>query len=180
VHAQPPKSVIIDAINRDRAAYNRQPYDPDRPPGQVLYADISSRLDPAAVIDAARAAFARRNWEITDDQGDGFVAKYRRGDIEAKLQVFLAGNALRYTDDSTIRDGAQRAMAPVVWINNVRGDLRSALATLTVREQSQAPRASGAPSRAAERLAALKRLFDAGLITAPEYEAKRAEILKDL
>jgi hypothetical protein len=173
-------ALVASAANAQ--PHNLPPYDPDRAPGKALYTDISPRLSPASVIQAARNAFARRNWQISSETPDSFDARYRSRDIEARLHVFFTGNALRYIDDSTIGDGAQRAMAPTTWMNNVRLDLRSALATMTVREQGRpVPHASQPKSGdPAERLRTLKALLDAGAITQAEYDAKRAEILKDL
>jgi hypothetical protein len=43
-----------------------------------------------------------------------------------------------------------------------------------------APVAPAAPTDPEQRLMMLKRLYDKGLITKPEYDKKRAEILKAL
>lgn len=171
--------IMRDALRRDSSPA----YDAERPPGQLLYGELSPRLDRTALFETVRNVFLMRSWQIVADSAEGFDAHRRSDDIDARVRVFLFGNELRYTDDSTVQNGAQRAMAPARWIATLRTDLRTALAPMTARAESQAPRA-GAVQRDTrdplERLRTLKALLDSGLITPAEYEAKRTEILKDL
>jgi len=132
------QDILREALRREPPSSQRTAEEGERPPGLLLYGDLSPRLDPAAVLTTARNVFTARNWEITAETADHFDAQYRSRDVEAKVQVFFVGGELRYSDDSTIRDGAQRAVAPAQWINKVRVDLRSAFAGMNARAERQA------------------------------------------
>ena len=178
------RGMVLEAVAKDQPSYRNVPYDPDRPPGQLLYGNLSPRLDAGVILETARNAFIVRNWQIMADTSEGFDAQFSSRDIEAKLHVFVIGSELRYLDDSTIHNGAQRAMAPGKWMATLRRDLRSAFASVNVRAESQPAAGVARPQAAArdpvQRLRELKSLLDSGLITQAEYEAKRAQILKDL
>ena len=147
-------------------------------PGRVLIA-VPAGADPQEVMKAARDAFAGRRWELKDEADGGFVADIRGAQESATLKVFLADNALRFTDRSTDRRG-QKSQVPDRWLNNLRADLRPTMAMLAPRAERKPVARATAPGDAEERLGTLKSLFDRGLITQTEYDAKRAEILKGL
>ena len=136
--------------------------------GQVLI-QVPAGADPRAVMEAAREAFAGRKWAVSGDAEGALVARIRGLDIDSTLKVFLAGDSLRYIDNTVERKGA-KGQVPERWLNYLRSDLRRSLNRL-------APPAATDP---AQRLSQLKTLLDRGLITQAEYDAKRAEILKGL
>ena len=150
-----------------------------RAPGQLLIG-VPAGADPKEVMDAARAAFVGRRWDVKENLDGAFVANIRGATDSANLKVFFADGALWFIDRSTDRRGA-KTQVPERWLNNVRADLRQPLGMLG----SRASRAKLVPqepaaSDAAQRLSQLKTLLDRGLITQAEYDAKRAEILKGL
>lgn len=138
--------------------------------------------DPQAVMQAAREAFAGRKWVVSSDVDGALLARIQNLDIDATLKVFFVDGSLRFIDQSVNRRGG-KAQAPERWLNFIRADLREPLGMLGGRVAPPAP-AARAPAPAvddpAERLRQLKTLLDRGLITQPEYDAKRAEILKGL
>jgi hypothetical protein len=150
------------------------------PPRQVLTV-VPAGADPQEVMKAARGAFVGRRWEVKDEADGGFVADIQGVQESATLKVFLADGALRFIDRSTDRKGG-KAQVPERWLNNIRVDLRRVIVTLTPRPERKPVARATAPTQgdAEERLRTLKSLFDRGLITQTEYDAKRAEILKGL
>jgi hypothetical protein len=148
--------------------------------GQVLIG-FSAGADPRQVMQAARAAFTGRRWEVKDDGEAAFIADIRGAQESATLKVFVVDGALRFIDRSTDRRGGD-AKAPERWLNNIRADLRQPLSQLARGEEKRpAARAdAGSAGDPVERLRKLKAAFDSGLITQSEYDAKRAEILKGL
>lgn len=153
---------------------------PLKPTSQLLFNGFRRDAEAEKVMAAARSAFVGRRWEVRNDADGALIAHIHSVDVDSTLKVFLVDGALRFTDRSTDRKGG-KASVPERWVNYVRADLRQAASRL-------APQGTKAPARGsaskqgdpAERLKKLKSLLDGGLITQAEYDAKRAEILKDL
>ena len=175
----------IDALRSDlSAAFAGKPPvvgltpPPPRAPGQILVS-LPAGADPQRVMEAAYSAFAGRKWAVSRDADGAVVARNRNFDIDATLKVFIGDGALRYIDGTLNRKGG-KGQVPERWLNYLRADLNRTIGALLREERRAAPPATANPGDATERLRRLKALLDRGLINQAEYDAKRAEILKDL
>lgn len=154
-------------------------------PGIRLMGNLPDNLTNEQILRAVWTALAGRRWVVQSSSDDTVVAEYSSGDTAGKLKVFLVGRELRYTDEGTRQKIANRPTTlPESWIANLRNDTAKHLRELSLAQRpsaSPAKSTASASSRAvAERLRAAKELHDSGVITADEYEKKRAEILRGL
>ena len=141
-------------------------------PSKVLLV-VPAGADRYRVMLATHNAFVRRKWVVGSDANGAVVARNRNLDVDATLRVFLAGGALRFID-STVDAKGRKAEVPERWLNYIRADLRRQFGSAAQREVAVKA------SDPVERLRKLKAMLDAGLITQPEYDSKRAEIIKGL
>jgi hypothetical protein len=185
----------LDALRTDlAAAFAGQPRAADatsiadRPQSQVLMR-VAPGSEAERVMDKVRVALSTRAWKLLPDEEGAVVAQNRSGELEARLKIFLAGDQLRFIDQSTRSDSLSRrgekiekAQVPERWIGCLRADLDKSLRELTPRKERRPLARDGAPKGddPVERMKKLKSLLDAGMITQAEYEAKRAEILLGL
>src|ERR1043165_8856554 len=151
---------------------------PPRAPGQILVS-LPAGADPQRVMEATYSAFAGRKWAVSRDADGALVARNRNFDIDATLKVFIGDGALRYIDGTVDRKGG-KGQVPERWLNYIRADLRNPINALARQERRPPPATAAGDQEPVERLRKLKAMLDAGLITQPEYENKRAEILKGL
>jgi hypothetical protein len=145
--------------------------------GKTLVAYIPPGTTIAEVMQAARQALIVRRWAIQAASDDAIRARLVRHGSDARLTIFYANGVLQY---------AEEGEAPPHWIDNLRTDIprlllrQRAANDRTERAETSRARAGNTPEVNAERLRALKQLFDSGMITREEYDRKRAEMLKDL
>lgn len=145
--------------------------------GKTLVGYFQPGTRPAEVMQAARDALARRGWAIQASSDEVIKARLTRHGADARLTIFYANGVLQYAEENEVRDQ---------WLDNLRTDIprflmnKRAASERAERAEVAKARASNTPGVNAERLRALKQLFDSGMITRDEYDRKRAEILKDL
>ncbi|HUQ26651.1 MAG TPA: SHOCT domain-containing protein [Burkholderiales bacterium] len=160
----------------------------ERPQGQVLMR-VAPGSEAERVMDKVRVALSARAWKLLPDEEGAVVAQNRSGELEARIKIFLAGDQLRFIDQSTRSDSSSRrsekiekAQVPERWMGYLRADLDKSLRDLTPRKERRPLAREGAAKDGdpAERLKKLKSLLDGGLITQAEYDAKRSEILNGL
>jgi len=155
--------------------------------GLVLIGDLPPNLSDQQVMRAVTSALAGRRFRVTPEGDAAVTGRLRKGLNNTTLRIFKEGNTLRYLDTTTTRVTGDVSDVPERWVDNLRADIRKHLEQVrytegarTVPPKRTANEPTAAPGNAAERLRALKRLFDAGMITQTEYDSKRTEILKDL
>jgi hypothetical protein len=148
---------------------------------ELLLKRIPLAVDKPTAIEIVRQVFVERGWQVTAKDAGSVSATYVSQAIEAKVRIFLADRSLRYEETALDRDAARRGSAsptirtPARWINGLIEDvgqsLQSQALDLAWSSQQRTPY---------DRMAELKKMFDAGLISSAEYEQKRADILKNL
>lgn len=167
----------------------------------VLIEKLPANIDRAGALGATRDALANREWTLVGQDAESISAKINRAGLDAKIRISVSGEQLRYETsatgkgrmDHTGRMTPAQTSTPSRWIGFLRSDITETLqarAAAGAKSSPKAVAAESAPAGAARTTAArapsvqrmqdLKDLFDKGLISADEYAAKRAEILKDL
>jgi hypothetical protein len=167
----------------------------------VLIERLPAGIDRAGALAATREALANREWTLVGQDAESISAKITRAGLDAKIRISVSGEQLRYETsatgkgrmDHTGRMTPAQMSTPSRWIGFLRTDITENLQTRVAAAAKNPPKgvaAEAAPAGAArptaarapsvQRMQDLKDLFDKGLISADEYAAKRAEILKDL
>jgi hypothetical protein len=169
----------------------------------VLIERLPAGIDRASALGATREALANREWIVVGQDAESISAKITRAGLDAKIRISVSGEQLRYETsatgkgrmDHTGRVTPAQMSTPSRWIGFLRSDITENLQTrvaAAAKNPSRAGAVEAPPTGAAaarptaarapsvQRMQDLKDLFDKGLISADEYAAKRAEILKDL
>jgi Short C-terminal domain len=151
----------------------------------VLVENIPASLDRATVLTAVRNALTYREWTIVDSFPTAVSAKISRGRTDARIRISIVENTLRYTESAVTTELSQKVTkttTPSRWINYLRSDISTELQerAKTAPAKPSTKEASKGRGNTVQRMQELKQLQDSGLISAEEYERKRAEILKEL
>jgi Short C-terminal domain len=153
----------------------------------VLIENIPPGLDKATVLTVVRNALNYREWTIVDTFPSAVSARISRGRMDARIRISVVDNTLRYQESAVQTELSQKiskTTTPSRWINFLRSDISEELqARAKVVADSGKPAPKETPKgrgNAVQRMQELKQLHESGLITAEEYERKRAEILKEL
>lgn len=166
----------------------------------VLVERLPANIDRTAALGATRDALAKREWTLVGQDAESISAKITRAGVDAKIKIRVSGDQLRYETsatgkpkmDHTGRMTPTQTSTPSRWIGFLRGDITENLQTRVATGAKTPPtsvgteatpaaaRPTAARAPSVQRMQDLKDLFDKGLISADEYAAKRAEILKDL
>lgn len=147
----------------------------------VLVERVPRAIDKERALTIAESAMSRRGWTITAKDGDSIFGRYVDDNVESRIRIFMDRQTMRYEESATDLGAARRGAStdtktPARWINRLISDIDSSIEE--VKDERLVPADSRPP--ASERMAELRKLRDAGHITAEEFERKRLEILKDL
>lgn len=197
---EPAAPRLISALRSDLAAALGQDVTAAPPSRPAPLAALGGRqlmtkpadIDAETMLRAVRIGLEKRKFTILSSGEPGVVAaQFANRRLSSTWKLYLDGDRLMLSD-TTMRlsrrgDETEPAETPAGWLNNVRADIENSIA------QAKAAPADGVPQRrvasepppraaasAAERLRALKELFEGGAITRDEYDKKRAEILREL
>lgn len=166
----------------------------------VLIERLPATIDRTTALNATRDALANRDWTLVGQDAESISAKITRAGVDAKIRIRVSGDQLRYETsatgkgrmDHTGRVTPAQVSTPSRWIGFLRSDITENLQTRVAAAAKNPPavaaetppagaaRPAAARASSVQRMQDLKDLFDKGLISADEYAAKRAEILKDL
>jgi hypothetical protein len=148
---------------------------------KVLISELPAGVAKAEVLAVVKQSFVGRRWTVIASTDDSVTGKLVHHNFDAELRIAIVDGSLRYTEktteEMTDHSRGRRAIEvtmPARWIANLRLDISRRLValprttTLTKAEE------------AAQRIRALKDLFDKGLITQAEFDQKRADAMKDL
>jgi hypothetical protein len=148
---------------------------------KLLIAPLPAGIDQAGLLKITAMALTERGWTVVETTDDQVSGRIERLGYDARLRIFVADNALQYVEDTKRlqnegwgRTSMKQIETPENWMGFLRKSIMARIATVE-RKPAPAP----VPD-ATTRLQSLKELLDKGLITQPEYEQKRAEILKSL
>jgi len=146
----------------------------------VLLEELPTAMDAATALSIARHALAKREWTVTASDATSIAAKINAQNIDSQIHIRVVGREIRYEEKTISLDALRHGQTPEIriparWINALRGDIYDQVQTRALNAPVSSPKLS--PS---ERMAELRKMRDAGLITPDEYESKRANILRDL
>ena len=150
----------------------------------VLIESVPLNLDRATVLTVVRNALTYREWTILETFPAAVTAKISRGRQEARIRIALVDHALRYKESAVTTELSMKitkSSTPARWIDFLRSDISAELETRSKSAASQAPKETPkARGSTVQRMQELKQMLDSGLISAEDFERKKAEILKEL
>lgn len=139
-----------------------------------------------------QSGVARTIWCRTNDHDPPSDITMKTLGLLFLIYTLLAALALRYLILPWIRrltgalsaatDTERDTGGPTMhsFVDDIVRQAEAAGARIVVTRGGEAERGGSATAEAADRLAVLKGMLDAGLISAEDYEAKKAEILRDI